>query len=169
MELTNDVAKRLKSLIEPYVEAEDTCDDIKEHLNHNNTSGNYLPLAKYFQNKGANEDSIDECYKMWLSNLIDEGKENESIVLSCLKEKYTTQDALRNFVFLTNSTEPELNQKWHYFISYWGLKEFVTRNPNKNYKNITPLNQNPRYIHNGYIRCKELKLWCGKFGPNKQK
>ena len=158
---------KLIKTIKYFVNANETHSGLEEYFKDNEPSGPYYNLAKYFKNESERPDPVDENYKKWLTKLIDKGEESKSIVLTCLQERYTTKEELKNFVFLANDEKPELNQKWHYFISYWGLKEFVTRYPNKNYKSITPLNQNARYIHNGYIRCKELKYWCNNFNLNK--
>ena len=168
MELPDDLKNKLNDYIKPYVEAKETLIELEEYFDNeeHKPSGNYFPLAKYFQNKGANEDSIDEFYKTWLSEQIEKDKGCESFVLSCLKINYTTKEALSDFVFLTNYSRPELNQKWHFFISYWGLREYATLHPEKNIaaNPITPLRK-------GFIQridCPELKYWYNNVNRNSE-
>lgn len=146
--ITQYMKNKLISIIKDFVDADETCRAVKEHFKYNNPKGPYFALAKYFQDKGENEDYIDKCYREWLSTEIENYENCESIVLSCLKGKYNTKEKLKNFVFLVNDEKPELNQKWHYFISYWGLREYATRYPENNIakKPITVLKENAQSI-----------------------
>lgn len=154
--------ENLADIVTPFIHSEDTCKDVEEHFaNLKHTPiGSYGDLANYFINDDKKHTRCDECYKNWLNDLISSGKERESIILNCLKKEYKTKEALRKFVFSLNGLSPEYNQKWHFFISYWGYREYVTKYPNNNFDKITPLNQYFEAINqNPFKRCTEGKLW----------
>lgn len=182
--IPEDMRGKIKGFIEDFVDADETCQAVKDHLKHKKPSGTYFALAKYFKDEKENHSFTDVCYKMWLKNLIDNGREKESIVLSCLKEeyekKYQDKDAdeakakikeeLRSFVFLVHDEKPELNQKWHFLISYWGYIEFITlfKIDNK----IRSLYERTK-IGNAFLEtkrsCPELRIWYETCAPTKTK
>ena len=180
IQLTEDMKEKIERFIKGFGSAPETCEDVekyfkiflkedREKLGKYLETTDYLMLAKYFKDEKENHSFTDVCYKMWLKNLIDNNREEESIVLSCLKEEYEKQhkdkaeaeakaqvkEDLRNFIFLVNEENPEYNQKWHFFISYWGYIEFVTLFYIKN--EIKPLYE--RKILGNRFYCKELKKW----------
>lgn len=118
-------------------------------------------MAKYFCDENYTEHSeTDEAYKNWLKELIDTERESESIILNALKTKYQEKESLKCFVFSLNNMSPELNQKWHFFISYWGLREYITKYPEKNTDNLTPLiNEDEAINRNPFKDCPEGKMW----------
>lgn len=164
IQLTEDMKEKIERFIKGFVDAPETCEAVIEHLKHKEPSGGYFPLAKYFKYGVGNPSFIDICYKMWMANLIYKGRETESIVLSCLKEKYKKEE-LENFVFLKNNEKPEYNQKWHFFISYWGYIEFVTL---FNIEcEIKTLYERKKVGNN--FRCTELKTWYETFDTTDNK
>ncbi|MBR5545212.1 MAG: hypothetical protein IKU66_07030 [Clostridia bacterium] len=177
MRITKEMENKIKSFIKPFVDVDETCEAVIEHLKHNVPSGSYFSLANYFKNGTGKNTFTDKLYKMWLKNLIDNGRENESIVLSCLKEEYQKKykdkykEELKNFVFLVNDEKPELNQKWHYFISYWGYKEFYTKLFDKE---LTKLNMDFEPLSKEFteldkvFKCEELLEWY-KYALSQQK
>lgn len=168
--LPEEVALKLKNKISGLIYTPETCYEVDEHFNRGNEpKKEYYPLALYFKNDGRSKYSeLDVAYKSWLTELIEKGEEENSVVLTCLKECYKEKDELRDFVFLSNYEKPQYNQKWHYFIGYWCYKEFVTTHPEvKNVDNIICLKEN--FKTGDIFRCPEGKLWYKANAPEKQK
>ena len=179
IQLTEDMKGKIERFIKGLVDAPETCEAVIEHLKYKEPSGSYFALAKYFKDEKENHSFTDVCYKMWLKNLIDNNRVEESIVLSCLKEEYEKKykdkdeakakakikEDLINFVFLVNEEKPEYNQKWHFFISYWGYIEFVTL---FNIEcGIKTLYERKKVGNN--FRCTELKTWYETFDTTDNK
>lgn len=154
--------KRLDEILEPLVWSENTCKEVEQYFDKGNShKGSYVDLANYFLGKkDAKYTKTDEAYKKWLKELIDTERESESIILSVLKKKYQTKEELYEFVFLLDDISPELNQKWHFFISYWGYREFITKYPEKCTAGLTPLtNGNEAGRANPFNKCTEGRIW----------
>lgn len=180
---------RLEEIISPFIHTDCTCEDVIKYFSAENGAeqpfpkGPYYPLALYFIND-ADEDSPipgffnkkgkkqkpdegDIEYKKWLKDIIEEWNLEKSIVLKKLSEVYTTKSELEEFVFLKGETDkqhPEYNQRWHFFISYWGYREFHTRRPEVEVSSeITELAYDgTNYIANKrspFLKCPEGKLW----------
>lgn len=168
---------KLIEIVKPFICSEDTCDEVRDYFESgNDPKGPYIHLAKYFiDDTYPIHSKYDADYKNWLKELIEDEKENESIILDALKKDYQNKEDLKKFVFLLDNMSPELNQKWHFFISYWGYREYVTReyfarrnecdNPNKSddpkqIGGVTLLDK--EYVAmegNPFSKCPEGKLW----------
>ena len=162
--------KKLTEIIQPFLNAQDTCDDVISYFKKETQPiGNYIELAHYFKNtEYGHPTKTDIAYREWLDDIIINEKYNDSIVVKGLRRKYKSKEELYNFIFLKNDQDLKLNQKWHFFISYWGLREFVTKFPQKNYDRISPLtitDDGKDYIafrnnrSNPFTRCTEGKIW----------
>lgn len=98
----------------------------------------------------SNKKSSDEAYYLYLKNLFDENKEDESEVLKKLKTVYAKKELI-DFVFnpYKDDNRSFVSQKWHFYISYYGLKEywgFIGEKYEWNRKKT-------------YFRCPELVKW----------
>lgn len=170
--LPEELALKLKNKISGLIYAPETCYEVDGYFKGENPpapEGLYYPLALYFKNDGHSKYSeLDVAYKSWLAELIEKGEEENSVVLTCLKECYKQKDELRDFVFLSNYEKPQYNQKWHFFISYWGYREFVTI---FNYTGVTTLKANCKKSNptNPFKSCKEGQLWYKANAPENQK
>lgn len=153
---------KLMEIIKPFVYSNETCDEVVKYFkNGNQPQGPYIDLAKYFIDENYDMHSeTDRAYKIWLKEIIGSERENESIILTALKEKYCQKEYLEKFVFSLNNMYPELNQKWHFFIAYWGFREYITKYPKDNTDRLRPL-KNVNKVRNGnpFRNCYEGKLW----------
>ncbi len=164
--------KKIEEIVASLIDAADTCEEVEEYFKNGNTpKGPYIDLAKYFLDDNYLKRSKgDEAYKKWLRELIHTKREQESIVLSVLKKKYQTKEYLERFVFLLNGLSPQLNQKWHFFIGYWGLREYITKYPENNSDRLTPLKKgNKAYDGNPFKKCTEGEIWYNCMMDIKQK
>ncbi len=161
MELDKEICEILRSNIEPYIHSDNTCDKVEEYFNcGNKPAGDYIELANYFRGKDAEIDDADESYKQWLNDLIENDMEKESIVVSALKEHYSNKEDLRKFVFDLDDIPAKLNQKWHFLISYWGYREYVTKYPESNKEGkINPIITTSWKKGNPFRGCPEGKIW----------
>lgn len=153
---------KIIDIVKPLLYSEDTCDEVIKYFeNGNNPVGEYIDLAKYFIDENhTNHSKGDKAYKEWLKELIDTERESESIILNVLRAKYQTKESLKSFVFSLNEMPPELNQKWHFFISYWGYREYITKYPEKRFDRLKPLiNGDEANKGNPFKKCTEGKLW----------
>ena len=162
--------KKVIDVITPYANFENTCQDVISYFENGATpQGPYIALAKFFRGSNSDSSKYDMKYMEWLKDLIDNDKEDESIILSTLKVYYN-KDELKRFVFELDDMDPRYNQKWHYFISYWGYREFatfITKEYNKKVAGIS-IFKNDDEVHNGKLfQCEELKIWLNK-AKNKQ-
>ena len=161
MELDNKICNILRSNIEPYIHADNTCDEVKEYyMQGNEPTGQYIKLGEYFRGNDAKKVDADESYKQWLDDLIENDKVKESIVLAALNKHYGNKEDLRKFVFDLDDIPAKLNQKWHFFISYWGYREYVTKYPESNKKGkISPITTKTWKKGNPFNGCPEGKIW----------
>lgn len=153
---------KLIEIVKPFICSEDTCDEVRDYFESgNDPKGPYIHLAKYFiDDTYPIHSKYDADYKNWLKELIEDGRENESIILGALKKVYQNKEDLKKFVFLLDNMSPELNQKWHFFISYWGYREYATKFFPKKIDGITPLiNGDEAMKGNPFKGCPEGKLW----------
>lgn len=155
--------RTLAEIVKPFVFATESCEEVKTHFENTNQKpiGPYIELAKYFKgDEKANYNEYDEKYKEWLSEQIPKGEKSDSTIISCLSNRYTTEEELRDFVFLTNCERPEFNQKWHYFISYWGYREFATQLKGKKPLNITLIDNQDKVMDTcPFKKCVEGAMW----------
>ena len=152
--------KKVLDIIEPFVETWETCEEVKRYFDKNTPTGPYYALTQFFQGDktAASKSDPDQAYKEWLEGLLEDGREADSIVLTALKRHYG-EKKLADFVFLQGEKNPEYNQKWHFFISYWGYREFVTKYPEKNNKLKPFQNGDEASDGNPFQRCTEGKIW----------
>lgn len=152
---------KLEEIIKPYVFAEETCKEVRDYfLKENEPKGPYIVLAKTFENNGIGGTCTDVEYYKWIKGVLDNEKTEDSIVLTTLCEKYSTMEELKKFVLEFGGMSPKFNQKWHFFIAYWGLREFVTKYPDKNKDRISELQSGyTAYNRNPFQNCKEGKIW----------
>ena len=154
------IADKFSDFLEQYSNNPDTYNEIVEYFKSVSKpiDSDYYELALYFLDENKNiklASESDKCYKKWLEDLIKNDKESESVVLSLLKKEYQNKADLEKFIFALNGLDIELNQKWHFFISYWGYREYVTLYPENNC-GFPVIKDN---IYNPF-QCKELNTWC---------
>lgn len=153
---------KLTEIVKPFIDSEDTCDTIIAYFkNGNEPKGSYVNLSHYFINKNYDKHTkSDEAYRKWMKELIDTEREGESIIVDCLRKEYQNKECLYRFVFLLNKMDPKLNQKWHFFIGYWGYREFITKYPETNIDKLSPLkNGNEARKGNPFKKCPEGTIW----------
>ena len=177
-------------LSDSFIRADYTCNDVINYFNPKDgvkspePGGSYYHLAKYFiEETYKYKTAGDIKYKHWLKDIIDGGEFEKSIVLKKLSEFYTKAE-LEKFVFLEDEADkehPEYNQKWHFFISYCGYREFATRYPEAKVKKneASPLTvietgNKKKYMickgspFTGRYPCHEGILWYNHFNPQEQ-
>lgn len=160
---------KLIEIVKPLLYSEDTCDEVIKYFETGNeAAGLYVDLAKYFiDDDYTNHSEGDKAYKEWLKELIDTDRESESTILNVLKTKYQTKESLKRFVFSLNGMSRELNQKWHFFISYWGFREYITKYPENNFNRLTSLKSgNEASKGNPFKKCTEGKIWYEQMKKN---
>lgn len=55
--------------------------------------------------------------------------------------------------------DSKLNQKWHFFIGYWGYREYITKYPETNTDKLSPLkNSNEARSRNPFVQGPEEHL-----------
>ena len=153
---------KLIEIVKPFLDVEDTCEEVIEYFKSGKAAqGSYIHLAKYFlDDTYCRHSELDEAYKNWLRDLIEERREKDSIILSVLNEKYSEKENITKFIFSLNGIPPELNQKWHYYIAYWGLREYVTKHPEKNKEKLNGLKDGYEASRgNPFKKCQEGKIW----------
>lgn len=152
----------LIEIVKPFIYSEDTCDAVIEYFkNGNEPKGPYVNLSQYFINKNYDKHTkADEAYRKWLEELVETEREGESIIVDCLRKKYQNKECLYRFVFLLNKMDSKLNQKWHFFIGYWGYREYITKYPETNTDKLSPLkNSNEARSRNPFVQCPEGTIW----------
>ena len=152
----------LYQIITPYIKAENTCQQVIEYFEKGNEPifDDYIQLANYFMDENSKHDPTDVLYKQWIKEIFKNNSWKESVVLQTLLEECynNDKDKLETFIFKLEYVSPRLNQKWHFFISYWAYREFVTCcHPKCKIPEITnPNNVRPT---NPFRWCVEGKIW----------
>ena len=155
---------RLVDIIKPFISVPDSCEEIKTYFNEGNKpKGPYIDLAKFFKQDSFIHTKLDLEFKTWITSMLDQEweKDTDSLVLNSLKKFYDSKEKLVRFIFLEDYTEDnlQLNQKWHFFISYWCYREFITKT-NKSCSRVKKLTDNFETINrNPFTHCREGKIW----------
>lgn len=156
--------EKLVDIIEPFITVPDSCEEVNLYFNEGNQpKGPYFDLARYFKNDDFNHSKLDAEYKTWIVSMLDQEweKDIDSVVLNGLKKFYNSKEELERFIFLKDYIDDklQLNQKWHFFISYWCYREFITKTY-KSCSHVKELTDNFEAVNrNPFTHCKEGKLW----------
>ena len=87
--LEEDHLKKLFNAIIKYIDAKDSYGPKDQCIKTDGQKRGYFDLANCFLTKNGKQG--DMCYYKWLETIINSPQENESVVLSCLKEIYTDE------------------------------------------------------------------------------